>query len=77
MNQAERATKTILRLNIAEAIKEMKHKGTVGCSFANLKQLTSTKGLMCSVSEFHKEFDGIASEVGASMNFDVYEVYVP
>lgn len=63
--------KEILKKHIRETIREMKKKGTTGCSVENLKQCTPTNGLTCSVSAYHLLFPEIAKET--AKNFLIYD----
>ena len=69
MNEKERAT---LSSNIRKTILRAIGRGTVGMSFVNLKQITPTTGLTCSVAAFHNEFDTIAAQVARLKAFTLY-----
>jgi len=65
----------ILTRNARQAITGMQRKGTIGCSETNLKQVTPTTGLTCSVPEYHAAWNTVVAElksnpVGA---FELYE----
>jgi len=63
MNQLEK--------NITDAIKTAKRDGVVGMSIQNLKQVTSTRGLRMSVSEYRNTFDEVAKRVAKRLRFPI------
>lgn len=60
-----------LRSHIGDAIMQMKKEQTVACSLGNLKQITSTRGLTCHLSQYHGEFDEIATSVAKTLRFRI------
>lgn len=62
---------TTLEKNIRNTIKKMKADGSVGASAECIKQNTSTKGLVCSVSEYNREFDRLIKTIKVP-NFLIY-----
>ena len=60
-----------LETNIRDAIKSAKRDGITSMSLANLKQVTPTRGLKISVSEYHLTFDEVASQVAKSLRFSI------
>jgi hypothetical protein len=63
MNQLEK--------NITDAIKTAKRDGMTAISIANLKQVTSTRGLKISVAEYHNTFDEVAKQVAKRLRFPI------
>ena len=59
--------------NVRAAINTMKKSGTTGASYLCLRQNTSTTGLTCSISEYHRAFREAADVVAKKMKFEVYE----
>lgn len=47
----------ILVANLSELIDDLLSKGTVCMSQKNLQQICPTKGLNCSISQYHEAFD--------------------
>jgi hypothetical protein len=64
-------TDKILTTNITATIRKMKKNGTIGASLACLKQNVSTRGLMCSVSEYNERFPIIAKIVANQNHFEI------
>ena len=62
----------VIRSNIRAAISKAKRNGTTGMSYANLKQITDTKGVHCSVAHFHDWFDTQAEQVAKAQRFELY-----
>lgn len=58
-----------LESNIRDAITAAKRDGITSMSLANLKQVTPTRGLRISVSEYHLTFDEVASRVAKGLRF--------
>lgn len=53
------STTEVLSRNIADAIRKAKRDGVTGMSISNLRQLTSTAGLMCSPAEYNEVFPSL------------------
>lgn len=64
-------TDKILTENITQTIRKMKQSGTTGASLACLKQCVSTRGLMCSVSEYNERFPIVAKLVATQNKFTI------
>lgn len=64
-------TDEILTTNITTTIRKMKKNGTTGASLACLKQNVSTRGLMCSISEYNERFPVIAKIVANRHHFEI------
>ena len=62
---------TQIRKNIGDYIKFAKKDGVIGMSVANLKQVTTTKGVTIPVGEYHREFERLAAEVAKKLKFQV------
>ena len=58
--------------NIKAAIRAMKKRGTVGCSYDCLRQNTCTRGLTITQSEYNLTFDACADAAAAGTRFNVY-----
>jgi hypothetical protein len=71
-NEMDEKNREILSSAITETIRKSKRLGTVGMSYLNLKQITPTRGLSCSVSDFHNSFDQIAADTAKSLRFNLY-----
>lgn len=61
-----------LERSLKRSIRRMMRSGTVGMSMASLKQVTSTRGLSCSVADYHRQFPRVAREVAAKLHFTLY-----
>jgi hypothetical protein len=66
-------TDKILTTNITATIRKMKKNGTTGASLACLKQNVSTRGLMCSISEYNERFPIVAKSVAKQNYFEIIE----
>ncbi|MHC4296536.1 MAG: hypothetical protein ACYS7Y_04485 [Planctomycetota bacterium] len=64
---------TQLEKNIRSALRSARKRGTVGMSFANLKQIVPTRSLTCTPAEFHRDFPVVAKSVAADIRFNLYE----
>ena len=67
----DKKNEEILTKHIQETIREMKSRGTTGCSFENLKQCTPTRGLTCPVVTYHQDFPEIAKKT--AVGFLIYD----
>lgn len=63
----------VIRSNIRDAITKAKRNGITGMSCLNLKMVTNTRGVHCSVQDFHAWFDLIAEQVAKDKGFDLYQ----
>ena len=66
------STSEVIERNIRAAIRKAKRNGTTGMSFANLKQLTSTDGITCHPTVYHRTFPEVAQYVAMKLNFNLY-----
>lgn len=60
-----------LESDIRDAITAAKRDGITSMSLANLKQVTPTRGLRISVSEYHLTFDEVAIQVANRLRFPI------
>jgi hypothetical protein len=59
--------------NIDKAIRKAKRSGTVGMSYVNLRMITDTRGLTCSVGDYHRMFPQLADVAAKRLRFELYE----
>lgn len=59
----------ILSQHIVDTIRAAKRDGITGMSFSNLQQITPTRGLTCSKSEYERMFPEIADSVARRLRF--------
>jgi hypothetical protein len=62
-----------LTASIDKAIKKAKRSGTVGMSYGNLRMIADTRGLTCSVGDFHRMFPQLADIAAKRLRFELYE----
>lgn len=60
-----------IKANITAKIKELKADGTVGMSLANLRQITPTRGVSCSIPMYPGLFAAAAAECAKELRFPI------
>jgi len=64
----------ILIENLEQLIKELQKNAINGMSKKNLQQICPTKGLTCSIAQFHEAFDAAIKVVKENYpSFKIYE----
>ena len=61
----------ILSEHLVETIQAAKRDGITGMSLANLRQITPTTGLTCSVEEFDRMFPEVADSISRRLRFTI------
>lgn len=67
-----KTTTEVLTQNITDTIRRIRRDGVVGMSYANLKQITPTRGLRCHPAEYHRLFPQVAEIVAHKLKFNLY-----